>query len=216
MPIADRARGLGFDVSLISNGSLFNESLLKQLAPQLDWLGISIDSAMPSVNTAIGRVDRHGRLVDPNELAAGLAVARQVNPEVRIKINTVVNRLNHAEDLTSLIQRLAPDKWKALRMLPVVNELLAVTDEQFATFVARHQSCGHIFRAENHQDMRESYLMIDPGGRFFQNSPMGVGQGYVYSQPILEVGIEAAFVEVAFAHERFCLRYAQDAAGEGV
>ena len=70
-------------------------------------------------------------------------------------------------------------------------------------------------RTENYQDMRESYLMIDPSGRFFQNSPIAE-QGYAYSQPILEVGADAAFAEVHFTHERFSSRYALDVRGETV
>jgi radical S-adenosyl methionine domain-containing protein 2 len=215
LSVANQARGQGFEVSLISNGSLLDHELMKRLAPLLNWLGISIDSAVAATNVEIGRVDRCGRLIDLNELVLNLEMARQSNPGLRIKINTVVNRLNHAEDLYSLIRNLYPDKWKVLRMLPVVNEHLAVTDEQFAAFIARHKPFANILRAENHQDMRESYLMIDPSGRFFQNSPIA-GQGYAYSQPILEVGADAAFAQVHFAHERFSSRYALDVRGEAI
>ncbi|WPP46910.1 radical SAM protein [Pseudomonas sp. AN-1] len=116
--IVSQARALGFEVSLISNGSHLDHGLLDRLAPQLSWLGISIDSACPATNRAIGRVDRRDRLLD---LATGLANARQTNPGLRLKLNTVVNRLNHGENLGPLIRRFAPDKWKVLRMLPVVS-----------------------------------------------------------------------------------------------
>lgn len=202
-----QARDLGFEVSLISNGSHLTNTLLNQLAPQLTWLGISIDSVSPAINRAIGRVDRRDELLNLEGLAASLAGARHSNPGLRIKLNTVVNRLNHGEDLSSLIQRLTPEKWKVLRMLPVVNQDLAVSDEQFAAFVARHHDFDHIICAEDNLDMRESYLMIDPHGRFFQNSPLVAGQGYAYSRPILDVGAEAAFAEMAFDHERFSARY---------
>ena len=33
------------------------------------------------------------------------------------------------------------------------------------------------------------------------------GRGYAYSRPILDVGAEAAFAEMAFDHERFSARY---------
>lgn len=205
--IISQARDLGFEVSLITNGSHLTDKLLNQLAPQLIWLGISIDSVSPASNHAIGRVDRRDKLLNVEGLSASLAGARQSNPGLRIKLNTVVNRLNHDEDLSSLIQRLAPEKWKVLRMLPVVSQHLVVSDEQFAAFIARHQEFDRILCAEDNQDMRDSYLMIDPHGRFFQNSPLVAGQGYAYSRPILEVGTEAAFAEMAFDHERFRARY---------
>lgn len=212
--ILSEARALGFEVSMITNGSHLNHELLEKLASQLTWLGISIDSASPATNRTIGRIDRRGRLFELDELAISLAAARRSNPGLRLKLNTVVNRLNHGEDLSSLIRRFDPDKWKVLRMLPVVNQELAVSDQQFTTFISRHRSLGNILCAEDDQDMRESYLMVDPHGRFFQNSPLIAGQGYVYSQPILGVGVEAAFNEMTFDSTRFSARYFPAGTGE--
>lgn len=208
--IVSQARRLGFEVSLISNGSQLTENLLHRLAPQLTWLGISIDSACSETNRAIGRIDRHDRLLNPIALGSHLLRARQSYPGLRIKVNTVVNQLNYGEDLGPLIQHMAPDKWKVLRMLPVVNCHLAVSDEQFESFVARHHHFHQILRAEDNGDMLESYLMIDPYGRFFQNRPLIAGQGYVYSQPILEVGAENAFAQMDFNPARFRARYASN------
>lgn len=213
--IVSQARALGFEVSLISNGSHVDHELLDRLAPQLTWLGISIDSVSPATNRAIGRIDRRGRLLDPDNLASCLASARQANPDLLLKLNTVVNQLNHAEDLSALIRRFAPDKWKVLRMLPVLNQHLAISDAQFTAFVARHRTFAKILCAEDNQNMRESYLMVDPYGRFFQNSPLIAGKGYAYSPPILQVGAEAAFAEMAFDPERFSARYIPVVAGEG-
>ncbi|MBD5804518.1 molybdenum cofactor biosynthesis protein A [Azoarcus sp. Aa7] len=209
-----QARQLGFDVSLISNGSRLNCELLDEIAPALTWLGISIDSASPASNRVIGRVDRLGRLLDLDELLANLLRARRRHPKLRIKLNTVVNQLNHGEDFGALIQHLAPDKWKVLRMLPVVNQNLVVSDLQFAAFVARHANFSEILCAEDNEDMRESYLMVDPKGRFFQNSCRIPGTGYAYSAPILKVGAEAAFSSMSFEHERFSVRYLPRAVGK--
>lgn len=211
--VINQAHEQGFEVSLISNGSQLSEDLLQRLAPQLTWLGISIDSTLPNANRDIGRVDRRGRLLNLEKLAGSLMGARQSNPGLRIKINTVVNQLNHGENLGPLLRQMTPEKWKVLRMLPVVNSHLAVSDEQFAAFVARHHAFNHILCAEDNQDMHESYLMIDPHGRFFQNSLLIGGQGYAYSQPILEVGASAAFAQMAFDTERFSARYVQAETG---
>ncbi|MDA7088964.1 viperin family antiviral radical SAM protein [Pseudomonas sp. SA3-5] len=213
--MVSQARALGFEVSLISNGSRLTREMLDQLAPQLTWLGISLDSANSATNRAIGRIDRRGQLLDLDQLATNLYQARQNNPQLRLKLNTVVNQLNHTEDLTALVRSFAPEKWKVLRMLPVVNQHLAVSDQQFAAFVARHGTFTNILCAEDNHDMRESYLMVDLHGRFFQNSPLIVGQGYTYSRPILEVGAGAAFAEMTFDHERFNARYIPASAGVG-
>lgn len=214
--IVSQARKLGFEVSMISNGSRLTREVLDSLSTQLSWLGISIDSADPATNRAIGRLDRRGRLLDLEDLSTCLARARQANPDLRLKLNTVVNQRNHGEDLSSLVRCFSPDKWKLLRMLPVVNQNLVVSDEQFTSFVARHRAFSKILSVEDNQDMRESYLMVDPHGRFFQNIPLIVGQGYAYSSPILQVGAEAAFAEMTFDAERFSARYLTVGAGVSV
>jgi len=63
--------------------------------------------------------------------------------------------------------------------------------------------------------MRESYLMVDPYGRFFQNSLLIAGQGYAYSPPILQIGAEAAFAQMTFDPARFSARYIPAVEGEG-
>ncbi|MFG0527330.1 viperin family antiviral radical SAM protein [Pseudomonas sp. yb_5] len=212
--IVSQARALGFEVSMISNGASLTRELLDRLAPQLIWLGISIDSSSSETNRTIGRVDRRGKLLNLSDLASALDSARQLNPGFRLKLNTVVNQANHAEDMSGLLGRFAPHKWKVLRMLPVVNQHLSISEEQFAAFVLRHRAFANILCPEDNQDMAESYLMVDPHGRFFQNSPLIAENGYDYSRPILEVGADAAFSQMAFDIERFLARYTLPA-GEG-
>lgn len=211
--LVQQARAYGFEVSLISNGSLFNRELLTQLATELTWLGISIDSNNPDANSAIGRADRRNRLLDIPHLESHLLMARKANPSLKIKLNTVISRLNFGEDLSSLIHLFNPDKWKIMRMLPVVNSSLTVSDDEFSGFVARHGSLGGVISIEDNKDMRESYLMIDPLGRFFQNSQLIAGHGYDYSHQILDVGVEKAFSQMVFDHGKFCARYAPSIEG---
>ncbi len=208
-----QARALGFEASLITNASRLTGEMVAALAPHLTWLGISIDSASGTTNRAIGRADRHGNQLDLETLAEALDAARAAHPQLNLKLNTVVNKLNTDEDLSPVITRLAPDKWKALRMLPLVTDELAVSDEDFNGFVARHQHFATILCAEDNQEMRDSYLMVDPCGRFFQNGQQEVGQGYIYSQPITEVGAARAFGDISFNPDRFCARYPLSAKG---
>ena len=205
--IVSQAHRLGFEVSLITNGSYLDSKLLGRLAPELTWLGISIDSVISENNHSIGRVDRSNRQLDLTQLTCCLNEARQINPEFRLKLNTVVNQVNHEEDLGILIRNLNPDKWKVLRMLPVVNTQLAVSNQQFSAFVARHNHFSQILSIEDNEDMLESYLMIDPFGRFFQNTPLLSGKGYAYSPTILEVGAAVAFDTISFNDELFSRRY---------
>ncbi len=205
--LVEYARGTGFEVSLITNASRLSSELISTLAPQLSWMGLSIDSINPDTNRAIGRVDRRGMLLDFEHLAKDIAVARKANPSLRLKINTVVNERNWTENFTALVSQFAPEKWKVLRMLPVVNRNLAITDLQFDAFVTRHEEFKNIACVEDNNDMLESYIMIDPQGRFYQNSPQTISTGYQYSKPIVEIGAGPAFSEMTFDAGRYAARY---------
>ncbi|MCC2959334.1 viperin family antiviral radical SAM protein [Massilia sp. IC2-278] len=201
------ARDIGFDVSLITNGSRLDPGLMASLAPSISLLGLSIDSPRAQNNREIGRMDRRGRGLDIDSLARAVDEGRRQNPALKVKVNTVVNKVNQSDDLTDVIQRLRPDKWKVLRMLPVVDDRLAVPQQAFDDFVRRHAHLAAIRHVEDNQDMTESYLMVDPMGRFFQNVEGGSARGYRYSQPILEAGASAAFVGMRFSAPKFLFRY---------
>ncbi len=199
------ARGIGFETSVISNGSLLTPILMAKLAPHLSMLGLSLDSGDSGTNIGIGRVDRNAHVLAVEDLSECIALGRVLNPRLRLKINTVVNALNCNEDMRSLILSLLPEKWKVLRMLPMLTDDLAVSTAEFQAFVRRHQVLRHVIRAEDNGEMAESYLMIDPHGRFFQNA-LG-HKGYDYSAPILDVGADAAFSQIGLSARKFCARY---------
>ena len=73
---------------------------------------------------------------------------------------------------------------------------LAITDEQFDHYIATHEKFKSIMQPENNDEMTESYLMIDPHGRLFQNTT-GTRE-YVYSDPIYESGIVQALKQIKF------------------
>lgn len=203
--IFSAAREIGFTTSLITNGSFLSHELARRLAPNLSLLGISLDSGISTTNRQIGRQSRHGHLLAIDHLEEAVIGAKCRNPELQTKLNTVVNALNCHEDLSALVRRLAPQRWKVLRMLPVVTDELMVSDADFQGFVARHQALGELMCVEDNTEMVESYVMIDPLGRFFQNA---LGQSsYRYSRPIPEVGVAQAFATVGMDPAKFCARY---------
>ena len=203
--VINTARKIGFRVSLITNGSFVDQASISALAPQLSCLGISVDSSHEVTNKLIGRVGRTGSGRSASELADLLMLARAENPSLSIKLNTVVNAINADEDMTGLINLMQPERWKVLRVLPVLSPALTISDEQFQGFVSRHAHLSSVMAIEDNRDMVKSYIMVDPLGRFFQNA---VGQSdYSYSRPIHEVGAEAAFAEIGFSPEKFAQRY---------
>lgn len=200
------ARKIGFEVSLITNASHLTSELAQAMAPELVWLGISLDSRNPDTLRAIGRQDRQGRQLDWAQLRQSVEVARQVNDALRLKVNTVVCETNWQEDLSEMLAELSPERWKVLRARPVVSRALEVSDEQFQAFVDRHQAAKRVMVVEDHEDMEASYIMVDPLGRFYQNR--AGASGHDYSAPILEVGVDEAFSQVAWDASKFSRRYA--------
>jgi len=203
----EMAAQIGFDVSIITNGSRLDAETMSALAPHLDWLGVSLDAADMHTNKAIGREDRRARQLDLEALRDSVAMARSDNPDLKLKINTVVNSQNHEADLARVIAQLAPHKWKILRALPMTTTAGMVTDKQFRAFVHRHRSLKDIIRVEDNADMLGSYLMIDPKGRFYQNHNDTLKEGYRYSRPILDAGPGAALESVGFSALGFADRY---------
>jgi len=199
------ARGIGFEISVITNASRLGIAEMRELAPNLSILGISVDSVNESTNLAIGRNDRKGVSLSLGDLKEKIAAARSANPKISLKINTVVNIHNWQEDFSDAIGQLCPDRWKVLRVLPARTDAFVIQQAEFDAFVARHRAYRNIMSVEDNADMTQSYLMIDPHGCFFQNR---VGRpGYDYSAPILEVGAAQAFKQIIFSPSGFLSRY---------
>lgn len=201
--ITQHAKGIGFDVSLITNGS--KPLVVQQMAPYLSMIGLSLDSANNQSNDRIGRLQNGNTRVDQANVIGLLESVRQVNPAITIKINSVINTANVSEDMSGFIESLNPDRWKVMRMLPTVTNALSIEQAEFRTFVERHRSLHPIMSIEDNIDMECSYLMIDPLGRFFQNK--AALSGYVYSRPILDVGAKNAFDDIEFDFSKFVARY---------
>ncbi|MEY4937129.1 MAG: hypothetical protein RIS64_3488 [Bacteroidota bacterium] len=83
-----------------------------------------------------------------------------------------------------------------------------ISDDNFKTFLRINQNAATKVKMvpETNEQIKDSYVMIDPSGRFFSD---GTGTHH-YSKPILEVGIEAALEEVQISYEKFLDRDGYD------
>ena len=212
-----RAHDAGAVTMIVTNGTVVDDAWLDRFAGVLDWLTLSIDSASPEVSAGIGRaVSGRGLSTEHHLRLSSAARARGM----RLKVNTVVTRLNAGEDMRPLLERLAPERWKVFQALPVAGqndagfEGVACTGEEFRHFVDRHASlCERGIRVvpEDNRAMRGSYAMVDPAGRFYDSA----GGSHRYSRPILEVGVDAAWSDVEFSMDRFDERGGRYAFGAG-
>ena len=126
---------------------------------------------------------------------------------IGLKLNTVVNRHNRKEDLSALIRHAKPERWKVLQALPIIGQndahidALTVSEAQFEAFVQRHADLAEVTRIvpETNTQVRGSYVMVDPAGRFFDNT-----EGtHRYSLPILEVGTRIAMQQMRYDEGKF-------------
>ena len=203
----DLAKQKGFEVSIITNGSLLSDNFLEQYGGSISILGLSIDSVQPNIQREIGRVDNKGRTLNINDFSKVVDKYLKVNPSGVIKINTVVNRFNYNDDMSTLIDKVRPNKWKVLKVLPYKG-YPELEDGFFQHFLNNHRQFSSIISKEDNNDMTDSYLMINPHGCFFQNSDTRTGGEYKESKPILDVGVETALKQIKFNPYKFVKRYA--------
>ena len=203
------AKSLGLTTSVVTNGSRITEAWLDNLAGPLNILAISIDSVDAASQRKIGRtVKGKSPMTEADYLSIGESAKAR---GIRLRLNTVVNRHNVAEDFRPFIRAIAPERWMIFQVLPVTgqNDLhfdeFAITRDEFDLYVDRNRSIardGIRVVPENNEAMTGSYLMIDPQGCFFDNTK---GE-HAYSSPILTVGVQQALAEVKVFPERFIAR----------
>ena len=178
----------GMRPSLITNGTR-SLAYYTSIAPYLDTFGISVDSLVPEVSRRIGRCDNKGRVLTEDELSACFDSMREKNPDLRIKVNTVVNTANKSdESLLDAVQRWNVNRWKILRCKNFVcdtvdNTSCCVTKEEFYAYAQRvlqrfnlSLPDGHVLykTAEDHEIIVEetlsgAYIFVDPLGNLLEN-----------------------------------------------
>ena len=207
--LIQQAKGLGLTTSIVTNGSRITPHWLDGLAGVLDIAALSIDSVDAATQLQIGRTVGHQPPPTEQDYSQIAAWIKERN--IRLKVNTVVNRFNQAEDFRPFILSVCPERWKIFQTLPVryqndarIGEFL-ISDAEFQQYVARHcavAQSGIKVIPEDNRLMTGSYAMVDPLGRFFDDT-----QGeHTYSDPILQVGVTAALRQVSIYPERFLER----------
>jgi radical S-adenosyl methionine domain-containing protein 2 len=191
---------------MVTDGSRITEAWLDNLTGSLDILAISIDSVDAETQRKIGRtVKGESPMTEADYLSIGESAKAR---GMRLKVNTVVNRHNVAEDFRPFIKATAPERWKIFQVLPVAgqNNLrfkeYAIGRDEFDLYVGWNRSVeryGIRVVPENNEAMTGSYLMIDPQGCFFDNTR---GK-HTYTSPILSVGVQTALAEIRVYPDRF-------------
>ena len=205
------AKDAGMTTMTVSNGSRLSDEFLEVNKNKLDWIAISIDSLNAATNLTTGRAIVGKR---PLQLDYYKSLADRVKLfGYGLKINTVVNRNNFNESMNEFIRYAKPKRWKVLQVLPMVGQNdnkiddFKISESEFQFFIDNHsglQSITNIVPETNSQ-IKGSYAMVDPAGRFFDN----VTGTHNYSRQILEVGVTTAIQEVNYDLPKFLSRGGQ-------
>jgi len=202
--IIQKAQSIGFVVSLISNASKLTTKFIEQNAKYLSMFAMSVDSLDEIQQKSIGRISRDTTL-STSKMIKNIELFRVYGKDIKIKINTVVNAHNYTTDLANFIDLVKPDKWKILQAVSLSSEIYC-SDDEFKIFLDNHIHISSKIYKEKNQDMKDSYIMIDPHGRFYQNS----NDEYSYSKSILHVDMNEAFKSLKFDFKKYSNRYNQE------
>jgi len=204
------SKDVGLTTCIVSNASGLTENFLDEWGHLVDWVGLSIDASNDEIHAEIGRGMRSDLARSRShhlELATD-AWNRCRSRGIRMKLNTVVCKPNLDDDMTELVLKLRPERWKIFEVLPVegqndgdVDDLL-LDEGEFQSWVDRHAWIadeGIQFVPESNELMRGSYAMMDALGRFYSNSE----GGHAYGPSILEIGVREAWEQNCFFEDRF-------------
>lgn len=202
------AKFLGFETSIVTNGSKIDAEWVKEMSSYLNILALSVDSIDDNTNLKSGRNEK-GKVI-PKEKLLEIAEVCHIYG-IHFKVNTVVFKLNKLEYLTDFVNQLKPFRWKVLQVTRVEGQNdrqfdeLKISDEEFENFCQSNEQKllpDIKFVKEPANILQGSYLMIDMLGRFYDSS-----KGcHSYSKPILEVGVEQAMKEINVDIEKFTQR----------
>ncbi len=199
------AKELGLTTMIVSNGSNLDEKFLYENRNSLDWIAVSIDSLHTHTNISMGRAVTGKRPLHADYYHNTIDKIKSLG--YGLKINTVVTKLNYLEDMSDFINYAKPKRWKVLQVLPIVGQNDAqidqfkISDSEFQQFLNTHEKLRSVttIATENNDQMKSSYVMVDPAGRFFDNA----SGTHHYSDPILEVGASNAIQSMNYDLDKF-------------
>lgn len=199
------AKEKGLTTMLVTNGTRLTKEFLNSNKNHLDWIILSIDSADDETNINSGRAVTGKTPVSLQSFKIFIDAIKKHG--YRLKINTVVHRLNYKDSMLELINYAQPERWKVFQVLPIkgendlhINDFI-INDFEFNHFISNHRQLKEegILISEDNSEMKNSYVMIDPAGRFYTNKK-GMQE---YSSPILETGIKAAYDQMEYSFMNF-------------
>lgn len=211
------SKRVGLTTSIVSNGTKMSRKWLESMRPYLDWLGLSVDASNDQMHAIMGRANatefKNGV---SGHLERALDIAEMANElGYGIKLNTVVTSANAHDDMTEIVKKINPTRWKIFQVLKIEGEndgrveALLVSESEFDRYIGRHvkslASTSIQVVPENNDAMLGTYAMIDALGRVYTNK----NGFYLYSEGTVQNdGFASCWNEVSpgFCHDAFDAR----------
>lgn len=228
MELVHYARQRGLRCSLITNASRMDDAWIRENAGCFDTIGISVDSFTDGTMQRIGRCDSKGNALTLESLSHRLHLIRSLYPQVKIKLNTVVNRLNLDECMADAFftHRLPVDRWKLLKITPFddgchSNAALTISDEEYFGFTRRQLARFGIHSGKcdaavyqtlskleivTERELRAGYIMIDAGGYLVDDTK---NSSYTRVIQCQEQPFKDGLSQLTFVQELYDARYAE-------
>ncbi|MGN0457296.1 MAG: radical SAM protein [Acutalibacteraceae bacterium] len=150
------------------NDFKINTKLLEKIVCSFDWITFSMDAPTDQLQTEMGRNSHHiSRVINLLEYISSL------NCDIRIKINTVVSKvnINSLHEMIPLLETYRINRWKLFKFLPSRGEAL-VNKDMFEISTQSYQKCineliqkSHLnITYNNDVDFQKTYITINSKG----------------------------------------------------
>lgn len=200
------AKKAGMTTMIVTNGTNLTDNFLERNKPYLDWITLSVDSLNTVTNVKTGRAKSGKKAIATTAYYELVDKIKAYG--YRLKINTVVSAENSHEILIDFIEYAQPSRWKIFQVLPITGQndvkvdAFLISPNDFNQFLENNRTKSDnkiVSVPETNSQMKGSYVMVDPAGRFFNNA---TGKHH-YSNPILEVGCKNALEQMAYDALKF-------------
>ena len=225
MEIVDVVRSYGVPVSLVTNGSLMTNDWIQQNGHKFKTIGFSIDALTPELQRTVGRCTASGGVISPEEFGEKIVLLREVNPEIRIKVNTVISKVNLLDNLAEYVKSWQIDRWKLLKMQIFddgvhCNAGIAVSDQEYdryaenvlASFGMAFDSEQVLYQAGKMEIVAErflkgGYLMIGANGFLLDDTK---NESYTRVCDCRSESFAEGLKKLTFYEELYTSRYEKD------
>lgn len=199
------AKKEGLTTMIVTNGTHLTDEFLLANQNTIDWIALSVDSLRDETNISSGRAVLGKK---PMTKATYFELVDKIKSYgYGLKINTVVTAKNYDESMLEFIGYSKPSRWKIFQVLAIMGQndqkiaSFLTSENQFNQFISNHKLVQNTTKmvAETNDQIKGSYVMVDPAGRFFDDT---TGK-HIYSEPILEVGCEKAIQQMFYDTSKF-------------